>query len=109
VNLEGYISKGIEKTNSSKSQRTLVGMPFSATILTGLPIIEAVLVGAIHQALPAMFLGAANLFCGRIIFEFYQEATNCFPDRWPSSDHAVRVSSRTHSCRRSACRLALLE
>jgi hypothetical protein len=36
-------------------------------ILTGLPIIEAVLVGAIHQALPAEFLVPVNLFCERII------------------------------------------
>ena len=125
VNLEGNISKGIEKTNSSKSQRTLVGMLFSETIFTGLPIIEAVLVGAIHQALPAMFL-AGGIYSvtvsscpliSRMVFSecqkhlpvAFQEATNCLPDRRPSRDHAVRLSSSTHSCSRSACRFALLE
>jgi hypothetical protein len=68
VNLDGYISKGIEKTNRIKSQRTLVGM-LSETIFTGLPIIDAVLVGAIHQALPARFLIGMNLFGDRIIVQ----------------------------------------
>jgi hypothetical protein len=69
VNLDGYISNGIEKTNNSKSRRTLVGMLPSVAILNGTPIIEAVLVGVIHQVLPARFLDAINLLGGPTIVQ----------------------------------------